>query len=99
MNKIIEQLETYYFDDVNLEYFFKSKRHQYHEDLKNYMFNNLNGCIEEYRIYNKHDYYSHVGHGSFLSFSHSILNLLEDDDWKKLYSNLAKRHAIGTCES
>ena len=93
MNEIIKQLETYYFHDVNLEYFFNSKRHQDHEDLKNYMFRNLESVMESDKVFSKN-----FG-GGFLSFAHSILNLLENDDWKKLYSNLAKRHAMGTSEA
>tara|TARA_Y100000289_G_C3792973_1_gene85025 strand:- start:131 stop:433 length:303 start_codon:yes stop_codon:yes gene_type:complete len=88
MNKIIEQLETYYFDDVHLERFFKSKRHQDYEDLKYYILDNLNYVMERDRVFSKA-----WSSGNYLSFAYSILNLLEDDDWKKLYSNLAKRKA------
>ena len=93
MNEIIKQLETYYFHDVNLEYFFNSKRHQDHEDLKNYMFRNLESVMESDKVFSKNRC------SSYLSFAHSILNLLEDDDWRKLYANLVVRYAMGTSEA
>tara|TARA_R100001510_G_scaffold55612_1_gene59811 strand:+ start:111 stop:401 length:291 start_codon:yes stop_codon:yes gene_type:complete len=96
MNKIIEQLEMYYFDDVNLERFFKSKSHHDYEDLKDYIFNNLNYVMESDRVFSKTYAW---GSGCYLCVLHSILRLLENDDWEKLYSNLDKRHAMGTCEA
>ena len=99
-NKIIKQLEMYFFHDVNVERFFKSKRCRDHEDLKAYMFNNLNAAMKECRTYNKHyGLYQMYLTSDFLSFAHCILYLLEDDDWKKLYLNINERHVMGTAEA